>query len=90
MDMIGRCYRPSHPRYPNYGGRGIAVCARWRDNFWVFVADMEPRPEGERNGRHVYSIDRTNNDGDYEPGNCRWATSSEQALNRRPRRKASA
>lgn len=69
-----RCNNPNHGDYARYGGRGIKVCARW-DVFENFLADMGPR-----NGR---TIDRyPNNDGDYEPGNCRWATMKEQSANR--------
>ena len=82
-DMVGRCSRPSHPRYAAYGGRGITVCDRWRDDFWAFVRDVGPRPEDRQNGRHTYSLDRIDNDGDYCPDNCRWATYQQQARNRR-------
>lgn len=81
--MIARCHRPTDKSFAKYGGRGITVCERWREDFWAFVEDIGDRPPGRMQNRPLYSIDRVNNDGNYEPGNVRWATASQQMKNRR-------
>lgn len=75
--MIQRCTNPHDKHYHDYGSRGITVCQRWADSFEAFLADMGPKP-----GRKL-SLDRIENDKNYEPGNCRWATTKQQSQNRR-------
>ena len=79
LGMISRCHKFGSSGYQDYGGRGIKVCARWK-KFENFYADMGDRPEG-------LTLERKNNDGNYEPGNCKWATLEEQANNKRNNRR---
>src|SRR5207253_5832933 len=75
--MIQRCTNPKRQNYKWYGARGVSVCERWRDSFDAFLGDMGERPKGK-------SLDRfPDKNGNYEPGNCRWASQSEQRRNSR-------
>jgi len=76
--MIQRCHNPNDISWKNYGGRGISVCERWRHSFDNFIEDIGPKPSFK------HTLDRINNDGNYEPTNCRWATRQEQVANTRP------
>jgi len=78
-NMLSRCRNPNHKMYPDYGGRGISVCKRWELAYENFLTDVGRRPT------EFHSIDRINNDGNYEPGNVRWATYQEQNRNQRRR-----
>lgn len=75
--MIQRCHTPTNTGYYKYGARGIQVCERWRNSFAAFFADMGEPPTNE------HSLDRLDNNGNYEPGNCKWSTRREQCANRR-------
>lgn len=78
--MIQRCTNSNNPNFKNWGGRGIAVCARWRHNFAAFHEDMGPRPST------MHTLERTNNDGPYDRRNCVWATRKVQSRNHRHNR----
>lgn len=75
--MIRRCTKPGYTGWRLYGGRGITICQRWRDDFAAFLADVGERPSRE------HSLDRIDPNGNYEPGNVRWATATEQRRNTR-------
>lgn len=74
--MLGRCYDPRNSSFDRYGGRGITVCAQWREDFRAFLADMGERPTKD------HQLDRIDNDGNYEPSNCRWLTRAENVARR--------
>jgi hypothetical protein len=76
MAIKQRCYNEKHHSYPRYGGKGVKVCERWLEDFEVFANDMGKRPDG-------FSLDRIDSDGDYTPGNCRWANALTQGQNKR-------
>lgn len=78
--MVDRCEYPQTSSYPHYGGRGIAICAEWRRSFEAFFRDVGPRPTPQ------HSIDRIDVNGNYEPGNVRWATATDQQRNKRNNR----
>lgn len=76
-NLVARCTNPNNPAWHRYGGRGIKVCDRWMHDFKAFITDMGPKPSAD------HSIDRfPNNDGNYEPDNCRWSTRKQQAETR--------
>lgn len=86
VTMHQRCENRRNKKFPDYGGRGISVCGAWSGPFGFasFLAHVSQLPHYGESGR---SLDRVDNDGDYEPGNVRWATAAEQTRNRRPQRK---
>jgi len=88
QNMKDRCFNPTNVAHDGYGGRGITVCERWLafENFLADMGEPPPDPPGWEGERRCYSLERVDNDGNYEPGNCRWATATEQRANRRDSR----
>ena len=80
IDMKARCLNPNRPQFKDWGGRGISICSEWQNSFIAFYKDMGKRPCKEM------TLDRIDNDGNYEPGNCRWATKLTQRLNSRAKK----
>lgn len=76
--ILSRCYYPSNKNFPSYGGRGIKMCAEWKDSFMAFYEHIGPKPSP------THTVDRIDPDGHYEPGNVRWATWKQQVASRRP------
>lgn len=82
--MIERCYNQNNKNYINYGGRGIVVCQEWKENYGAFRKWALANGYDEKKSRKEQSLERNNNNGNYGPDNCRWATAKEQCANRRP------
>lgn len=84
--MISRCYNKNHPHYELWGGRGITVCDEWRTNYQAFRKWAYENGYDDSKDRKLQSLDRINNNGNYEPSNCRWASMKEQNNNKRPKK----